>query len=160
MTDVEIHDDVPPRAANSALVGNAGNTSYETRAVLPIDLTGASGVMVLNYNASSGEVELAEITPTLASASATNAGRMWVANGAYYEDKLVKVVLLGNGAPSSGDGSDGFYWLDLAAMVEYGPKGTALDGTPDPGVWDVTNAGKGRQMKAELATLPNIVGAP
>lgn len=156
MSDLSIHDDVPARAANAALVGDATGLAYENRIVIPVDLTGATGVMIFSYNVTSGEAELLAMVPTLASANATDAGRVWVANGAYYEDKLVSVVLSGSGAPTSGDGWDGAFWRDLVTNIEYGPKGTAIDGTPDPGVWDTTPAGQGRRTKANLGTLPSL----
>jgi len=159
MTDVSIHDDVPNPVANTALVRDSGNTTYETREVVPVDLTGTSGRMALLYDFNDNQAELEEILPTLVSASATDVGKVLVANGAYYVDVKGAFVIFGNGVPTSGDGWDGAFWLDLATMEEYGPKGTALDGTADPGVWVTSEAGKGRRTKAALKTLPKFTGS-
>lgn len=159
MADLESLDDVPAPAANAALVRDALNTTYENRVVIPVDITGADGLMLVGYYAPGQQAQLMAMIPTQASVNATDAGRMWVANGGFYEDKLVKVVLIGSGPPSSGDGWDGAYWLDVNTQKEYGPKGTDADGSANPGVWDTTNEAIGRVTKAAIATLPWITGA-
>ena len=132
MTDLgTLASDVGPRVAGHVIrVRNDGST-YDHVPGVEVDLSGAAGVMPVAYDAAAGTGTLLPLTSLNLSVNYTNVGKMLYADGSDLVDFDGKVIFLGTGAPGSGVGHDGSYYLDTATQIEYGPKGATT-----PGIWD------------------------